>query len=379
VEIYLFLCALCYAVFSLYLVKGWNCIPLVFDNVLFIPSVSVAVIVPARNEETVLALILEDLQQQSYPKELLTIYLADDGSTDRTAAIITDWVQRYPFQFKKVELNSDFETWKGKKKWIASAIADTEAAFILTTDADCRLHENWVKSMVYTFDSGKAKFVSGPVTIKEECSIWNRFQQIEFSSLIGSGASAIGLGLPLMCNGANVGYARDAYVKTGGFEGNESIASGDDEFLMHKIYSVYGADTVVFCKNKEAIVSTNGVSSWSAFFNQRKRWASKWENYSLKYVQLIAFWVFIFHLTVLAGSLLAVFQVIAWYWPVLLWGTKLVFDYFYLKSVARFLSIDFKKSTFIYAVLIYPFYVVGFGILARFGTYTWKERIEKLS
>lgn len=378
-EIYLFLCGICYAAFSLFLLKGWKNIPFLHTDIASIPITSVAIIVPVRNEEAVLEWIVEDLFQQDYPAALLTIYLADDGSTDRTPEIISNWVERYPTLFYKVELKPAFETWKGKKKWIASAIADTQAAFILTTDADCRLPKHWVKSMVQTFELTHAKFVSGPVTISAESTLWNRFQQIEFSSLIGSGASAIGLKMPLMCNGANVGYAREAYVHVGGFEGNELIASGDDEFLMHKIYSTYGSGAIVFCKNSQAIVSTHGVSTWKAFFNQRKRWASKWENYSLKYVQVIALWVFLFHLTILVSSMLALFQQIDWYGPAALWGTKLIFDYFYLKSIARFLSIDFKKSTFIYAVLIYPLYVVGFGVLSRFGTYTWKERIEKLS
>lgn len=378
-EIYLYLCGVCYAIFSVCLLKGWKNIVPVHTNVTAVPTVSVAVIIPIRNEEAGLERILTDLLQQDYPGTLLTVYLADDGSTDHTASIIRDWIERYSDRFKKVELLSAFEIWKGKKRWIASAIAHTEATFILTTDADCRLPVFWITSMVQTQTSTQAKFVSGPVTIEEESTIWNRFQQIEFSSLIASGASAIGLKLPLMCNGANVGYLREAYLEVGGFEGNQSIASGDDEFLMHKIYVAFGAGAIAFCKNKMAIVSTKGAHNWQAFFNQRKRWASKWERYSLKYVQAVALWIFMFHLTILVSSLLAIFQFIDWYLPAVLWGTKLIFDYFYLKSIARFLSIDFKKSTFIYAVLIYPIYVVGFGMLARFGTYTWKERIEKLS
>lgn len=378
-EIYLYLCGICYVVFSLYLLKGWKAIETVHTDTASIPATSVAVIVPIRNEEAVLEYILADLLQQDYPETLLTVYLADDGSTDRTPFIITRCVEQYPDRFKKIDLLPEYERWKGKKRWIASAIVHTNATFILTTDADCRLPVHWVKSMVQAYTTTQALFISGPVTIAEESTIWNRFQQIEFSSLIGSGASAIGLELPLMCNGANVGYAREAYISVKGFEGNESIASGDDEFLMHKIYTAFGAQSVIFCKNKMAIVSTQGASGWQAFFNQRKRWASKWENYSLKYVQAIALWVFIFHLTVLVSSLLSVFGYVDWYLPAALWGIKFIFDYFYLKSVARFLSIDFKKSTFSCAVLIYPIYVVGFGILARFGTYTWKERIEKLS
>lgn len=378
-EIYLFLCVVCYVIFSLYLLKGWNAVPPAQTDTAAVPVTSVAVIIPVRNEEAVLEWILTDLLQQDYPDILLRVYIANDGSTDGSGAIIARWVEQYPHRFENVELLPAFETWKGKKKWIASAIASTNATFILTTDADCRIPKYWVKSMVQCHISSQAKFISGPVTIEKESAIWNRFQQIELSSLIGSGASAIGLKLPLMCNGANVGYTREAYLQAGGFEGNELIASGDDEFLMHKIYTSFGAEAVAFCRNEMAIVRTKGLDSWRAFFNQRKRWASKWENYSLRYVQAIAFWVFIFHLTVLVSSLLAVFQYIDWYLPAALWGTKLIFDYLYLKSIARFLSIDFKKSTFICAVLVYPIYVVGFGISSRFGTYTWKERIEKLS
>ncbi|WP_018345070.1 glycosyltransferase [Cytophaga aurantiaca] len=378
-EVYLYLCGIGYVIFSLYLLKGWRAIAPRYTDTAAVPITSVAVIIPIRNEEAVLESILTDLLQQDYPKELLTVYLADDGSTDQTPSIISRWMEQHPNRFKKVRLLAEYETWKGKKRWIASAIADTDATFILTTDADCQLPKHWVKSMVQAYESTQAKFISGPVTITGESTIWNRFQQIEFSSLIGSGASAIGLKKPLMCNGANVGYTREAYIEVRGFEGNEAIASGDDEFLMHKMYAVWGAEAIAFCKNKMAIVSTKGVDRWPAFFNQRKRWASKWENYSLRYVQAVAFWIFIFHLTVLVSSLLAIFREIDWYLPLVLWGIKFIFDYFYLKSIARFLSIDFKKSTFIYAVLIYPIYVVGFGILARFGTYTWKERIEKLS
>lgn len=377
--IYLVSCVILYALFSLFLMKGWKGIACIELDKKSQITTSVAVIVPIRNEEAALALILSDLLHQEYPKELLTVYLADDDSTDATATIISDWVALYSTQFKKVELLPEFATWKGKKKWIASAVANTTAAFILTTDADCRIPPYWVQSMVQTFECTHAKFVSGPVKMISESSIWNKFQQIEFSSLVGSGASAIGLKLPLMCNGANVGYLRDAYLSVDGFNGNEFIASGDDEFLMHKISNFFGADAIVFCKNPMSIISTEGAHTWKAFFYQRKRWASKWENYSLKYVQLVAVWVFVFHLTLLVSSILACFNQLDWYWLLGLWGTKFIFDYFYLKSIARFLSIDFKKSTFIYAVLIYPLYVVGFGILARFGTYTWKERIEKLS
>jgi len=368
-----------YALFSVYLIVGWKKINEPILNQLSKPVTSVAIIVPIRNEKDTIELLLQDLKNQAYPQELLTVYLADDGSLDGTDIIINNWINRYPNYFKPVSLLAEYAGWKGKKKMIASAIAISDATLILTTDADCRIPVGWVRSMVDSYEHSHAAFISGPVIMKGKPGYWNSFQSIEFSSLVGSGASAIGLHLPVMCNGANVAYTRSAYEKVKGFEGNENIASGDDEFLMHKITSQFSANSVIFCKNKEAIVVTAPAASWGEFYNQRKRWAGKWEHYKLWYVQVIAVWVFLFHFFLLLSSILGILGVINPELPLIMWVIKAFFDYLYLKSIARFLSIDFKNSTFINAVMIYPFYAVGFGIAARFGSYTWKERTEDLS
>ena len=365
-----------YMVFSIVLLVGWRKISIETIFPTYKPNFTVAIILTARNEEKNLVSILEQLLKQDYPKELLQIYLADDASTDSTSQIFLSYIKSYPALFFNVELNPIYQDWKGKKKWIASAIDATQTAFILTTDADCTIPNTWVTAMVQSFELKHAQFVSGPVAMTEETSFMSGFQNVEFLSLIGSGASAIGLGKPLMCNGANIGYTRAAYCKVGGFLGNESISSGDDEFLMHKIYAMLGSKAVTFCKNHAGIIYTKPAASWTEFYHQRKRWASKWENYSLGHVQWIAIWVFFFHLIVLILTILAFIPSFSWHRAVFLWGIKIVFDYFYLKSIASFLSIDFKKTTFIHAVLLYPFYVVGFGLAGRFGTYTWKERIE---
>lgn len=378
-EIYLAICALSYILFGIGLFIGWK------NNKLPIPAFSkeytttVAIIIPMRNEEKSIALLLKDLCNQTYPQSLTTIYLADDGSTDSTLDILNTWIKNFPTLFKRVSLKTEFVDWKGKKKWIASAIADAPQKFILTTDADCRVPETWVQTMVDAYVGSGASFVSGPVRMKGAVTFWNEIQALEFSSLVGSGASAIGLNYPLMCNGANVGYSREAYVAVNGFVGNSDVASGDDEFLMHKMASEISRKSVVFCNRQAAIVTTEPASTWGDFYQQRKRWAGKWGNYKLRYVQGIALWIFIFHLTLVISLFLAMFLILSWKWLILAWGVKAVIDYFYLKSVAGFLSIDFKNSTFIYAIVLYPFYAVGFGIVSRFGSYTWKERIEKLS
>src|SRR5689334_22029265 len=55
---------------------------------------SVAVLVPARNEATVAPRILEALSGLDYPAERLSFVLIADGCTDNTAALFREWAAK---------------------------------------------------------------------------------------------------------------------------------------------------------------------------------------------------------------------------------------------------------------------------------------------
>ena len=46
-----------------------------------------AVLIAARNEETVIAQLIESVRGQTYPSELVDIFVVADNCTDRTAAV----------------------------------------------------------------------------------------------------------------------------------------------------------------------------------------------------------------------------------------------------------------------------------------------------
>ncbi len=56
----------------------------------------VAIIVPAWNEESVIANTIERLYDMDYPKDRLKIYVVDDASTDSTPEIVIDKHHKYP-------------------------------------------------------------------------------------------------------------------------------------------------------------------------------------------------------------------------------------------------------------------------------------------
>ena len=217
----------------------------------------------------------------------------------------------------------------------------------------------------------KPLFISAPVgfhAVKSEdfwANLWNRAQQIEFSSLIVSGAVAIRWGKPNMCSGANIAYKRETFLAVNGFEGNDQLASGDDEFLMHKIANL-NPRHIHYLKSKKVTVFTDALPTLGAFYQQRKRWASKWTAYTSIWPKAIAIFIFLVNL----ASIIALFK---GYW--LPFISRIWVEFLLLGAIQVFFG---RISNILYVPLIqlvYPFYVVFFG-MASLGNknYIWKER-----
>ncbi|HEV7382667.1 MAG TPA: glycosyltransferase family 2 protein, partial [Dyadobacter sp.] len=218
-----------------------------------------------------------------------------------------------------------------------------------------------------------AKLMSGPVTFKESHYITDHLQTVEFASLIGSGASSISLGFPSMCNGANLCYEKGAFELVNGYEGVRHIASGDDEFLMHKV-AMHFPGSVQFVKNSEAIVATQPHRSWQLFFRQRKRWASKWRHYQSKTPLLLALYVFSCNAALLVTLCLLLSGSLPANSLLVLCGLKLIPEWLFLGSVLSFLK---RKSALKYIPLtqvFYSLYVCFFGLVAQSRNYEWKGR-----
>jgi cellulose synthase/poly-beta-1,6-N-acetylglucosamine synthase-like glycosyltransferase len=111
--------------------------------------------------------------------------------------------------------------------------------------------------------------------MKEKSNFFQKAQTLEFISLIGSGAGAIGLKHPIMCNGANLAYEKSVFKEK---MLEKKFVSGEDVFLLHNLKKEY-RDEILFLKNKDAIVQTNCLNNAKEFLNQRIRWQSKSKSY----------------------------------------------------------------------------------------------------
>ncbi len=361
-----------YVVFVFILQKGWRGWPQIEDAVE--PSLFVTVIIVVRNEENYIEKLLKDLERQDYPGESFEVLIIDDESQDKTYDVIDKFSTKSDLDLSLFQLMTRRSS--PKKEAITFGVSQAKGELIMVTDGDCRVGRSWISTFARHVENKKSKFISGPVTFEQDKKFFTKFQTIEFSSLIGSGAAVLYYKQPVMCNGANLGFSKKVFQELNGFEGNENLVSGDDIFLMRKIFKGYPGD-VRFLKNKEAIVHTYPENTVLGFLNQRIRWAGKWKYVGGWVNRLLPIAIFAFHFMTLFLYIKLILNQINVPAFLAILFLKFLAEYFFLKDVMKFLS---KKSgifIYMFSSLIYPFYAVYVGMAANFAGYTWKGRKYK--
>jgi cellulose synthase/poly-beta-1,6-N-acetylglucosamine synthase-like glycosyltransferase len=347
---------------------GWyrkkeNIAESVYEN-----GLKVSVIVAARNEEKHIADLLMDLAVQDYPDFLLEVLVVDDHSEDNTIEIVRNIIaERKLDGFKLIE--NEYKA--GKKSAIAAGISKATGDVVLLSDADCRLGPGWISCMVSFFKREERMMIFGPVSYFPEEGLLNRFQSLEFSGLMASGAGAAMTGRPFMCNGANLAYRKEAFLQVGGYNGNEKFISGDDVFLMHKIKDRFGSRAIGFALDRNAIVRTFAAPGLKAFFKQRIRWASKTKGYSDKLAILTAAIVFIFNLFIVAVFSAGFFLpfLFLWYFNCII--LKSIIDLPLIIGITGFNNERRLIWWYLPFQLVYPFYVVSAGVCSIFAGKKW--------
>lgn len=342
------------------------------------PTLTFSVIISARNEEDQIEECLLSILNQTYPKQLFEVIVIDDHSTDNTPTIVRNLQERFSNLHLLIledilggkQLNSY------KKKAIELAIKQAKGDWILTTDADCFVPENWIKTFAAFIENEQSKFVAAPVKFINSGSFVSIFQCLDFMSLQGITAASVNNKFHSMCNGANLAYNKKAFFEVDGFAGIDNIASGDDMLLMHKIYLKH-PEGIKFLLSPDVVVETLPMPDWKSFFNQRIRWASKADKYKDKRIFAVLVCVYLFNLSFLLLPFALYWYPQVWLLWLMLFAGKTFFEMRFLFPVARF----FKEVKLLWWFpVMQPFhilYTIVAGWLGKFGSYKWKGRRVK--
>ena len=322
---------------------------------------SFSILIPFRNEKDKLPNLIESLKNLNYPIEKFEIILIDDNSTD-------NWQELDIFNIKNLRIltNTNFNTnLSPKKQALTKGINDAKFEWIITVDADCIVDKNWLKSFDFVIEKESPYLIAGPVTFNKNESIIGLLQIIENFSLQGATIGSFVIKTPFMCNGANLCYDKQEFLKLNTFNGNLNIASGDDVFTLEKFKKSH-PKKVTYNHFNGSTVKTYTEHSLEKIKNQRIRWASKSNHYSLtgKLIGLI----------VLSTNILFCFELLRPNLNLYYIVIKITVDFTLILLTAIFFRNI--KPLMIYPVLslIYPFYSSYIALLSLFKKFEWKSR-----
>lgn len=355
-----------YSMSILKLTAVWNGIKSTSESQIKNRNHFFSIIIPIRNEASNIKKTLSSVLNNDFDEEKYEVLVVNDHSEDDSVTIVENISKKHN-NVKLINLNQNTE---GKKQAITLAISKAQGDIILCTDGDCEVPLRWIQNYADIYAKNKdLQLIFGAVKYNTS-SFLSKILQMELSGLVGIGASTSSIGIPSMINGANFSYKKDAFIAVKGYQGNEQIPSGDDEFLLRKIFKMY-PQGISFLKEQEAIVTTSTPDNIQELLNQRKRWAGKWKMHKDIFSWFIPFFVFSLNLTLLMAYYMLIFKFDT---ALLILILKPIADLIFLKTISKFYDAKFDFMTFLTLEFIYPFYVVFFGIASNFGTFTWKKR-----
>lgn len=366
-----FIIIIIYAAFIGFISYGFKKVPY-FETAGLAPKTNFSIIVPFRNEAQNLPELLHSFSQLDYPRNQFEILFINDASEDNSVEIIKEFPV---LTFNHRIIDNLRTTDSPKKDAISTAINLIDNEWILTTDADCFVNQNWLKTLDNYIQIHNPEMVAGAVSFLSDDSFLAQFQQMDMMSLQGATVGSFGVGKPFMCNGANLAYTKKLFENLNGFDGNSKIASGDDVFLLQKAVAdkTIGSEKVHYLKSDDAVVLTKSLDDWKAVFNQRARWASKTSSYKNNFGKILAVAVFTGNLAIALSFFLTFFNVVSfWNWY-LLFAIKILVDFTILYQTGRFLKPRAVKF-FLLINLCYPFFSTAVAIYSLFGNYEWKGR-----
>lgn len=340
---------------------GWKRIPYFEQNKNSNPTLKISVVVACRNEEQNLYQLLAALKNQT--TSAFELVLVNDHSTDNTRKVM----ESAKSDFADIVI-LDAEG-SGKKQALKQGILSSRGDLIITTDADCIPECTWIETITAFQHEFPSDLIICPVGMSGNKTAFDQLQQLEFSTLVASGAGATGVNMPIMCNGANLAFTKEAWLQSQHELHDEQI-SGDDMFLLLDIKKRRGV--IRFLKSSEAFVSTSTVPTFKSFIRQRQRWTSKSTAYTDWQVIFTACTVFLVSLIQIALLAFSIYDLLYLYLFAVVFVVKYLADLLLLSKVSGFFELKHMVVNSFMLSLLYPFYIVVVAITGLMSKPVWK-------
>ena len=136
-------------------------------------KLSVSIVIPTYNEETIVSKKLDNLLELNYPLELLEIIFID-SSTDKTPEIIGNYQKSY----KNIRIINEGER-AGLATALNKAYSATRNEIVVKTDCDSFLHKDALIHMAANFADPKVGGVCGKQTVINNSKVEEGYRSIQ--------------------------------------------------------------------------------------------------------------------------------------------------------------------------------------------------------
>jgi len=219
----------------------------------------VSLLVPAHNEEAVIARSVRAMLQLDYPA--FEVIVIDDGSADGTLAALEPLLADARLRVVRKHAN------EGKAMALNDALPLARGEILMGLDADAEPDAQLLNWIVPHFDSPRVAAVTGNPRVRNATTFLARLQSVEFSSIISLLRRAQRIwGRIVTVSGVVAALRKSAVVDVGGFSPN--MPTEDIELtwkLQKRHYDVR--------YEPRAICWMTVPQTYRGLFRQRLRWA----------------------------------------------------------------------------------------------------------
>lgn len=227
---------------------------------------TVSILVAARNEETTILACLRAIFQLNYPTDAFEVLIGNDQSTDRTGAVVAEYIADKP-GFRLIAIRESQSGLRGKANVLAQLARLARGQYLFFTDADTQVPPDWLVEMIRQF-TPTVGIVTG-VTLPDGPRLFHKLQTIDWLYNLTLTHLVSSFGVPVTAMGNNMAVSRDAYDAVGGYE-SLPVSVVEDYTLFRAIVGRgFG-----FCNglNEGVLARTKPVDTVRQFLSQRKRW-----------------------------------------------------------------------------------------------------------
>lgn len=239
----------------------------------------VSLLVAAKNEEAVIAKLVDSLCNLDYLSSRYEVWVVDDNSSDRTPQILQDLAKIYP---SLRVLQRGIGATGGKSGALNQVWPESRGDIIGVFDADARVPKDLLRHMVPIFDQEEVGALQVRKAIVNRAkNLWTRGQQAEMALDTYFQRQRIAIGGIGELRGNGQFVRRRALEQCGGW--NEETITDDLDLTMRLHFSGWVIQFLLM-----PAVGEEGVEHSLDLWHQRNRWAEGGYQRYLDYWRLIA-------------------------------------------------------------------------------------------